>query len=317
MFSAICKNAFWPTVLVLLFLVACQRHDSAPNAQMAKDAAESATAPAPTPPMESRPALQQDTLNPFSTAVAVVSALDSTRRFVRTAELKFRVREVLPATMQIEDLARRNAGFVTVSNVGSEIEYRDLQPISRDSALEMTRFSVHGHLVLRVPYRQLDTTLRALHRLVDFLDYRNVKAEDVAMKLLEDQLLQFRQNDYQTDINAAAQNGKSTNKLEAADRKLNSRTAADASRLERLKLEDALQFSTVEIDIYQAAQLRQQVVANTAFQMPDPGFWQRVGDGFRSGVELVEWLLIGLAHVWVFIVLGVAFWIWRKYRRNR
>ena len=256
-------------------------------------------------------------LNPFGTSVAAVDPLDSLRKFVRTAELKFRVREVLPATLQIEDIALHNHGFVTVSNLSSEVEQRSEQPISRDSALETTRFSVHAHLTIRVPYRQLDTTLRAMNRLVDYLDYRNVKAEDVALKMMEDQLLQLRQRNYQREISNAAQSGKSGNKMEAADRTLESRTAADQSRIDRLKLEDALQFSTVEIDIYQAAQIKRQTIANTEIRPVEMSFWRELGDALRSGAGFLEMLVIGLVQAWAFILLiGLAYWAWKKYRRS-
>jgi len=77
---------------------------------------------------------------------------------------------------------------------------------------------------------------------VSSLDYRNVRAEEVALKMMEDQLLQRRQSIYQQNIYAAAQTGKSATQLEAADRTLSSRAAADQSRIERLKLEDAIQY---------------------------------------------------------------------------
>ena len=112
-------------------------------------------------------------------------SLDSLHKFIGTAEVKFRVRHVLSATRQLEDVALRNHGFVTVSNLRTEVEYHSEQLISRDSAVETTRFSMHSHLVLRIPCQQLDTTLRAMHRLAEFLDYRHVRAEDVALKMME------------------------------------------------------------------------------------------------------------------------------------
>ncbi|MEO6037658.1 MAG: DUF4349 domain-containing protein [Saprospiraceae bacterium] len=284
---------------------------------MAKESARSETSPAPTSPADAALQVSKDTLNLFGTAVAVVGAQDSLRKFVRTADLKFRVRSLLPATLQIEDIALRNHGFVTLSNIDSEVEYRQATPTSRDSAMETTRFSVHGRLTLRVPYRQLDTTLRAMNRLVDFLDYRHVKAEDVALKMLEDQLLQLRQSTYQQEVNTAAQNGRSENKLAAADRSLSSRMVADQSRIARLKLEDAIQFSTVEIEIYQAAEIRQQMVANTEFKAPTRNFWLQLGDGLRSGVEMLEAIVIGVANLWALILLVVlAYFGIRKYRRK-
>lgn len=317
MFFISVKPGFFTAILLCLSILSCQQREGAPRSQMATESAASEAPPA--PPRAAAPAetVEMDALNPFGTAVAVVGSLDSTRKFVRTAEVKFRVLNVLSATLQLEDIALRNRGFVTVSNLRTEVEYRNEQPVSRDSAVEITRSSVHSHLVLRVPYRQLDTTLRAMNRLAEFLDYRNVRAEDVALKMMEDQLLQLRQSTYQQSVNAAAQAGKPATQLEAADRSLSSRTAADQSRIERLKLEDAIQYSTVDIEIYQPAQLQQRMVANTEIRPVERGFWASIGEGLVSGAWLLRELVVGLAHCWsVILLVGLAVWGIRRWRQR-
>ncbi len=284
---------------------------------MVNDSAMTSEAPASAPAETEGRAAGKDALNPFGTSVAAVSWLDSLRKFVRTAEVKFRVRDVLSATLQLEDVALRNRGFVTVSNLRTEVEYRNEQPISRDSAVETTRFSVQSHLVLRVPYPQLDTALRSMNRLAEFLDYRNARAEDVALKMMEDQLLQLRQSNYQQSVNAAAQSGKPNTQLEAADRTLGSRASADQSRLERLKLEDAIQYSTIEVDIYQPAQIQQRMVTNTEIRPLERGFWVSIGEGLVEGALLLRELAILLAQGWSIILLVVlAVWGIRRWRRT-
>ncbi len=316
--SVFLSRKFLLAPFFLLLWLACQRPEGAPGAQMSKDSAVSEEAPA--PPRAPAPAEREETdaLNPFGTIVAVAGSLDSTRKFIRHAEVKFRVRQVLSATLQLEDIALRNRGFVTVSNLRTEVEYRNEQPFSRDSSVETTRFAVHSHLVLRVPYQQLDTTLRAMNRLAEFLAYRNVSAEDVALKMMEDQLLQLRQSNYQQSVNTAAQAGKPATRLEAADRTLSSRAAADQSRIERLKLEDAIQYSTVEVDIYQPAQIQQRMIANTEMRPPERGFWASIGDGLLSGAVLLRTLVIALAHSWsIILLLILAVLAIRRYRRRQ
>ena len=312
------KKNFYLTILLPLMALACQQRQEAPMAKSAGDSAVSGTTPASSGQLEGEAQRSRDTLNPFGTTVTMADLPDSLRMFVRTAEVRFRVRQVLSTIQQIEDLTLRNGGFVTVSNLLTEVEYRDEHPISRDSALETTRFSVHGRLVLLVPCRLLDTTLRAMHPLAEFLDYRRVSAEDVALKMMEDQLLQRRQNNYQQRVNAAAQAGKPTIRLEAADRTLSSRAASDRSRIERLKLEDAVQYSTVEVDIYQPAQLRQRMVANTEIRPYERGFWASISDGLRSGAVLLKSIIIRLVQGWsVLLLLALAIWGITKYRRGR
>jgi hypothetical protein len=93
-----------------------------------------------------------------------------------------------------------------------------------------------------------------------FLDLRQVNAADMwGFKCSKKSLFDFVKVSIVSDLNQSEEN-----KLRPkADRARASRAASDQARIETLKLEDAIRFSTVTVDIYQLPQIRQTMVANT------------------------------------------------------
>lgn len=250
----------------------------------------------------------------FSSSAARVGSIDSLKKFVRTADMRFRVKNAVEATLRIEDIAMHNGGFVVKSQLNTAVEYSRTTPVGRDSAMETTRYSTHNQLILRVPFTHLDTTLRLIGRLADFLDHRNVEAEDIGLKLLEEELARLRHKIYEQQVTASIQPGERSDRVgAAAARALESRAASDASRIETLKLEDAIRFSTVRIDIYQLPQIRQVMVANTEIRPMERPFATRLGEALHNGAYILEMIIIGLINLWgVILLIAAVYFLVRK-----
>jgi hypothetical protein len=245
----------------------------------------------------------------FSSAAAIPSGIDSLKKFVRDAEIKFSVNNTADATLRIEDIALRHGGFVINSTLNSAVELRQTTPMNRDSALETTRYTLQSQIVLRVPYRQLDTTLRSIGKLSVFLDNRRVSAEDVGLQMFEKELARLREGIYRSDLSGSEENKNSPK----ADRARASREASDQARIETLKLEDAIRFSTVTVDVYQQPQISQRMVANTDVALPKQPFASRIGEAMEAGGEIVAALFLGIIHLWGVILLallGYFSWKW-------
>lgn len=250
----------------------------------------------------------------FSSAAALPDATGLNKKFVRTAELRFRVKNAVEATLAIESIALRNGGFVISSKLQNHVDFRQTQPIHQDSLLETTRYSTHSQLIIRVPYTQLDTTLRSIGRLSEFLEHRQVMAEDVDLQLLEQELTRLRELDYQEELAQSAENKNSPK----ADRHRSSRAAEDVVEIEKRKLEDQIRFSTVQIALYQHPQLQKTMLANTEIALPEASFASRMGDALRAGREVLTLLFIGIVHLWGVILLAIAaYFTWKAVRKNK
>jgi hypothetical protein len=260
----------------------------------------------------------------ISSSAAVENIKDTVHKFIRTADIKFRVKNVIQATYRIEDIVNRFDGFVTSTNLTSTVENKTTTPVSADSSLETTYYTVENSMVLRVPNTKLDTTLKSIAILVDFMDYRNIKAEDVAIKMLENQLAQKRIAKYSTRVDAASQS-KSKDATETAntqDKLLQKQEAADKALISNLTLLDQIKYSTITLLIYQRQSIRQELIQNNEnISAYEPGFGTKFLESLKTGWNMVVAFIVFIVRLWALILfVVVAFvlykWLMKKYRKR-
>jgi len=155
--------------------------------------------------------LQTDSVAFISSSAANMPD-DSTHKFIKTADLKFRVKSVIQSTYHIENSTVAQGGFVAYTNLSSNIDDISVVKISADSSLETTHYTVSNTITLRVPNTKLDTTLREISKDIDFLDYRIIKSDNVALQALSNHLTHKRAEENRTRlIDAIDQKGKKLN----------------------------------------------------------------------------------------------------------
>lgn len=255
----------------------------------------------------------------MSSAAAEVDK-NSKRKFVQTADLKFKVKDVVASTYKIESLTKKVGGFVTLSELRSTIINKDQTQISQDSILISTQFEVNNTLSLRVPNVKLDTLLRSLTSEVQFLDYRVIKADDVQFQLLAKELASKRGNKQAQRIEKAiAKNGKKLKDItESEDKLATKETSIDENYVEQLTLEDRVNFSTVTIELYQNEQTRNEIIENaTDTNAYRPHLGIQILDSLKSGWYLLENILSFLIQIWPLLLFaGIVFYFKIKLKRK-
>ena len=260
-----------------------------------------------------------------STAVAMVTSSasvenknDSTHRFIRTADLKFRVKSVIKSTNYIEEITARQGGFVTYTNLTSNVDDFESKSVSRDSILITTRYTVTNSIILRVPNTRLDTTLKEIAKNIDFLDYRIIKADDIALQLLSNSLTMKRSSRNQARLTNAINNrGKKLNETTAAEELLlNKQEQADNAQLSTLSLQDKLNFSTINLTIYQRQTIKHDLIPNDDNNKKfEPGLGTKIVDALSMGWNILESVLVFIISLWGLITLAiVVFLFYRIYR---
>lgn len=255
----------------------------------------------------------------ISSSAAKETNKDSTRKFIRTADVKFLVKDVRKATFAIEDITAKFNGFVSNTQLVSEKNNTELVPISKDSSLETVHFTVINNMVLRVPNTKLDTTLKEIAQFMEYLDYRTITAQDVAIDLLANSLQAKRSQNHSNRITQAIDNrgrklGETTDAEESV---LNAQSSVDDAKIANLRLKDQIQYSTITLHIYQREAIFRTKIANdTNIRAYKPGFFQQIGESFVEGWEMLQNLLIGMVNlwfVWILVALGVL--AWRKWKK--
>ena len=233
----------------------------------------------------------------------------SNRKFVRTADIKFKVKNVAKSTNQIEDATVKFGGFVTYTNLQSSILNEDKTKISIDSTLVSTKYQVENNITIRVPNTQLDTVIKTIAKQIHFLNYRVIKADDVTLQMLSNKMAQNRSRSSEDRLVKAIDNkGKKLNQIMDAEDILEDKKAQnDATKLQNLSLEDQINFSTLTLQIYQDETVMQEMVANEkSLNSYRPNIGLQIWESLKSGWFVLENILSFIVSLWPFILISFA-----------
>ncbi|MDO1445169.1 DUF4349 domain-containing protein [Rhodocytophaga aerolata] len=263
------------------------------------------------------PAGNNDSISIQADTVAL--AFDtSERKFIRTADVKFKTKDVARTTQAIENLTGRYNGFVVHTQLTASVIHTSTFPVSADSLLERKEFTVENTMTIRVPNQQLDTLLAAIVNLADFVDFRLVKAEDIQLQVLENSLKIKRAAQAEKRYTKAIdeQNKKLPEKMNAEEELLTLQSQADQHTLANLAYLDRVNFSTVSLQFYQSPGFTYEVLANPErIKAFEPDFLQKLVEALASGWDILAEVALFLARIWALLVLGICgFWLYKKAR---
>lgn len=241
------------------------------------------------------------------------------RKLVRTADIKFKVKDVAKSTYAIENAVNRFGGLITSNNLQSQIDSKTQTKISRDSILKTTRFTVENHLTLRIPNTALDTVVKAVAKEVDYLDYRVLKADDVALKMLSNQLTQQRNDKHNGRLSKSIDEGKKLSQIATAeDNLLGKDEQSDQAAIENLSLLDQVNYSTVTLALYQNQTMKHEMVAIEKTAGDYGNFGLEILDGLKTGWYILERMIAFVVQLWsVILIGGIAVFLFRRYLNKK
>lgn len=231
---------------------------------------------------------------------------DSNRTFVRTADLSFKVKDVKTATFDIERIVNEHRGYVTSSVLESDVSYKTSTRVSKDSMLDIINYKVHNNIILRIPNTELDKTLTEISALIDYLDYRKIKAEDVtknfqAAKLSENRFVNHKKRVEKTiDVK-----GKKLDQMaEAENDLLVKQEWADNTKINAMELAHDVSYSTVSINIYQKETTKKEAYAYTLPAEPyTPNFGSKFLTSLSDGAAIFGEIILFFVKLWPIALL--------------
>lgn len=298
------RNTKFALALLLMGIVISCKQSQSENSKATSDITEVVAA---------------DSTNVVSSSAAV-EPKNSTRKFLRTADLKFKVKNVAKSTGVIEDATTRFGGFVTYTNLQSTINDEDRTKVSPDSTLVTTKFTVENSMTIRVPNTQLDTVIKTIANQIGFLHYRVIKADDVTLQMLSNKMAQKRSASTEKRIATAIDTkGKKLNQVIDAEENLDAKKEAnDAKTLENLSLKDQVNFSTLTLLVYQDQTVKQEMIANEkSVNAYRPNIGLQVWDSIKTGWFVLENIISFVVLLWPFALIGaLGFLGYKKYLKK-
>ena len=271
----------------------------------------------------------EETQNPVDSTLKQVNKVNDqedkkelrNRVFLKTAEIKFKVKDVVNSTYNIENICNAQGGFVTYSNLVSTINKKETISTSVDSSVEISNYSVSNSITIRFPNNKLDTVLKDIAANVDYLDSRIIKADDVSLQLLANRLTQKRIKKNAIRLSTAIDNNnkKLVETTAAEDLLLSKEEQSDKSKIENLSLTEQINYSTVNLSIYQNDVTKRTMFANEkAVKRYKPGFGSKMADSLLFGWTILMDILIFFSKFWaIFLFVILMYLLYKKFIKTK
>jgi len=247
-----------------------------------------------------------DSVSVYAASIATDTINGVTHNFVRNANLKCKVKDVLSSTKQIEDIVSNNGGYVTLSDLSSNSNYNNSIHYKKDSVLELNYFTTVSNISIRVPNKQLDTVIRKITDMAVFVDFRTLKADDVKLKLYANKLAENRYTEYKKNLktSVATTKAKLNQVNDAHENVLQKQTLADEKRIESIDLADQVNYSTLNLQLYQAQNVISQIKAlPPIYKTYEPPFFSKLGQSFLKGFQLLKNLVLFFVDIWGILLI--------------
>jgi len=238
------------------------------------------------------------------------------KKMIKTADIKFKVNNVVYSTEKIEELTVKYGGYMVLSDLRNDNVSIKSSRISRDSILISKQIEVVNHLKLRVPKARLDSFIRELSPLVVYFDYRVIQLSDATFQFISNQKRSNRLQKYDQ---------RQTNHIDQKDSKLKETSAAEEGLLDRqnqaddlevksLELEDQVKYCNLTMEIYQKPLVIKEVIADfESASEAKIGFFTRAWESVHQGWTILEETILFFIKLWSLLVLALASYFIYKY----
>ncbi len=257
-------------------------------------------------------------MNFIPSSASKIGKIDSIKKFIRTADIKFKVKNVERSTYRIEDIVNHFDGFVINTHLNCRVNYTESYRIKEDSVMQRMHYVVENNMTFRVPKTLLDTTLKQIVSQIDFLDYRIIKAEDVSFAALRNKLSKKRFAKYDERVTNAINTNKTKNILNAENSLLSTQEQADENEVANLELNDKVEYSTVQLLIYQDEKTKRDIIFSEEKQPSyKPSFGKEFSESISFGWQVIEFIVLLIIKLWPIILIALGIYVLVKRLRKK
>jgi hypothetical protein len=235
-------------------------------------------------------------------------------KIIKTADMRFRVKNVQNTKEQLSQTIKAQGGTVAEFSIESIIQETQKVKQSVDSLKEITSYRTEGYLVANVPAEKLDDFTNTVAKMAVFVDNQSLKLDDQSLAYLGNRIKAGNRIEAANQMNKVA--GKKSTSVETS---LNIKDDYVDRKLQNLSIDNRVKYSTITLQFYQDNTIKTTVVANDDIYDYKPAFGNRLWMGIINGWTIFKELIIGLANIWALILTGVAIFFLIRYfiRKDR
>lgn len=312
------KIHFFAWIAMLFWVVSCGQAQKSEAPNIDEQRAESAV-------MATDSVAAVAANQPAASGIAGQDAIKG-KPFILQSNTRAQVKNLRQINTQIERLVHQLGGYLTVSNLTSNVLYQDETPVSADSLLITKHFQSELNITIRVPVQHFDTIMTSLDKLYFFIDSRNITADDASLDLLATQLSSKRLAQYSKRISSAVDKANKKDWTDVADvtaaeeSNLSAGQSQDQNQINALRLKNQIELATINLNLYQEQSIQRYLKANqdnvSAYR---PSFWSRVGNALGESIDhLLDFIISIVSNWWIWLIMGLIGWgIWKRFKPKK
>lgn len=247
-------------------------------------------------------------------SVAKLSDTSVAEKIVKTADMRFRVKDVQGTKEKLGSILKIEGGAITEFNTHSMVRQNEKVKYSADSLLELIAYRVEGLVVARIPSEKLDDFTNEVAKMAVFIDDQSLKQDDLSLNYLSNQLKNKNKAEAVTQLN----NSVSGKKVSVAEKTLALKDEVVDNKVNNLLTDRNVRYSTITLNFYQDNTIKKMIVINDNLSDYRPDFFKRFWLSFENGWSVFKEFILILANLWALILVAIAgYFVFRHYRRKK
>jgi len=252
---------------------------------------------------------------PLNKAANVVSKSDTIQngqKLVKTADMRFKVKNVEQTSERIAALTASFNGTV-VHHVISSTTGNSTDIIkSNDSLMRVTVLNTTAEMTVRIPPANMESFMGQVARLGIYINNSRMDITDKSLDYLSTRLKLKNQNEL-----VAQQKREDSNKKDP-DNLLAFKNSMVDQQIGNRKIDDSVKTSTITLSFYESNIVSREIIANddlSAYRLP---FSKRVSIAMENGWGILVDIMVGIANLWFLLPFAIGGWmVVRYYKRKK
>lgn len=233
-------------------------------------------------------------------------------KIIKTADMRFRVKDVQKTKEQISASVKAEGGTLAEFSIQSNIQKTEKFRYTADSLSELTSYRTEGYIIAKVPSDKLDEFMNKVGKLAVFINQQSLKLDDQSVAYLSNQLKNQNRIEAVQQLNKHA--SKKSNNVETS---LLLKDDFVDKKVENLLIDSKVKYSNITLNFYQDNTVKRVVVENDNLSDFRPDFFKRFWLSIQTGWTIFTELILTLTNLWViFLLVLLAYLGYRKYRKR-
>ena len=224
-------------------------------------------------------------------------------KLVKTAEMRFKVKDVRKVAEQISAWTALSGGTVVHHNMQSNTVNKQDITLANDSIKRLTVFNIQAEMVIKIPNEVVEPIMDSLNRLGVFVDDRKMDVEDRTIDYFAEKL---KAKNREASVALRTQI-KLTQK--GADSLLQLKDDVVDRKVSNMRTDDAAKFSVINLSLYQNNTVTSELLANDDLGTYNSSIGVRLGLALSRGWYYFSEMIIVALHLWAFLLTGAVVWL--------